>query len=176
MALRSAPVRVLLVLVVVLFAAGCGDDESSDTSTTASNTSEPTATDSGGSATTSSTAATGAAAGIEVADSDLGKILTSGGMTLYLFTADTDGTSTCYDSCADTWPPLLSEGDVEVGDGLDDSLFGTVARDEGGMQVTVDGAPLYFYANDAAAGDTNGQGIGDSWFVVGTDGAAIKGG
>jgi predicted lipoprotein with Yx(FWY)xxD motif len=39
----------------------------------------------------------------------------------------------------------------------------------------VNGWPLYFFANDAAPGDTNGQGVGDNWFVVGTDGEPIQG-
>jgi len=34
--------------------------------------------------------------------------------------------------------------------------------------------PLYRYAGDAAAGDTNGQGTGSVWYVVGADGQPIK--
>ena len=41
-------------------------------------------------------------------------------------------------------------------------------------QVTIDGWPLYFFANDAAPGDHNGQGVGGVWFVVGPDGAPIE--
>ena len=33
--------------------------------------------------------------------------------------------------------------------------------------------PLYYFAADAAAGDTTGQGVGEKWFVVGADGALI---
>jgi predicted lipoprotein with Yx(FWY)xxD motif len=51
----------------------------------------------------------------------------------------------------------------------------TAPRDDGGEQVVVNGWPLYFFANDAAPGDTNGQGVGDNWFVVGTDGEPIQG-
>ena len=88
---------------------------------------------------------------------------------------DNGGAPSCYDDCAATWPPLLADGDVAVADGLDAGLFATVARNDGGEQVTVDGWPLYFFANDTAPGDTNGQGVGDRWFVVGPDGAAIQG-
>jgi len=35
--------------------------------------------------------------------------------------------------------------------------------------------PLYRFAGDAAPGDTNGQGSGGSWFVIGTNGKLIKG-
>jgi predicted lipoprotein with Yx(FWY)xxD motif len=34
------------------------------------------------------------------------------------------------------------------------------------MQVAYDGAPLYYFAKDTQPGDTNGQGLGDTWFVA----------
>ena len=37
---------------------------------------------------------------------------------------------------------------------------------DGSLQVTYNGAPLYFYAKDAKTGDTLGQGAGNNWFVV----------
>ena len=43
------------------------------------------------------------------------------------------------------------------------------------MQVTYNGHPLYYFSGDQAPGDTNGQGIGDIWFVVSPAGDAIKG-
>ena len=33
--------------------------------------------------------------------------------------------------------------------------------------------PLYYFANDSAPGDLNGQAVGDVWFVVGADGELI---
>ena len=53
------------------------------------------------------------------------------------------------------------------------ALFASATRDDGDDQVTVDGWPLYFFSGDAAPGDTNGQGVGGIWYVVGPDGAAI---
>lgn len=110
---------------------------------------------------------------LQVADSDLGSILVDAdGMTLYLFQADTDGSSTCYEECATAWPALIDETPV-AGDGVDESLLGTTERDDGEVQVTYDGQPLYYFASDEAAGDTNGQGVGDVWYVVDPSGAAI---
>lgn len=181
MLVRSRSVRIVAALAALtLTAAACGDDDDSDVDASAQETTEATE-DSGAadpyggpSETTEATddAAAGGAA-VEVGDSDLGEILTSGGMTLYIFTPDDGGASTCYDDCAATWPPLIAEGDVTVGEDLDSAMFATVARDDGSEQVTVDGWPLYFFANDGAPGDVNGQGLGGNWWVVGPDGAAI---
>lgn len=88
------------------------------------------------------------------------------GMTLYTFKADTAGKSTCYDACADKWPAFLGDGaDVKPGAGVSGE-FGTTTRDDGSKQVTHEGQPLYYYADDAAAGDAKGQGIGGVWYIA----------
>ena len=127
-------------------------------------------------ATESATATTSAGAvTVMTSDSSLGTILVDAeGKTLYAFLSDTAGESTCYDDCAAAWPALLAEGEITVGEGLDDSMFSTVARTDGGSQVKVGEWPLYYFANDAAPGDVNGQGRGEVWFVVGTDGEPIR--
>jgi predicted lipoprotein with Yx(FWY)xxD motif len=111
-----------------------------------------------------------------VSDMALGKIVVDGtGKTLYAFTNDTAGESTCYDACAASWPPLVVTGDITPGAGLDAEDFGTTTRTDGSKQVTFYGMPLYWYAGDKAAGDTNGQGLNDKWYVVATTGELIKG-
>ncbi|HSL11744.1 MAG TPA: hypothetical protein VLA82_10570 [Actinomycetota bacterium] len=167
--------RTLLALLTaaVLLTAACSDDGGDDASSPAAGgdtaTEEPTATeaddDGGGTAT------------LEVSDSDLGEILVDAdGMTAYVFFSDEQGgESTCYDDCETAWPPILVDGDEPVaGDGVDDSLLGTTEREDGSTQVTYDGWPLYLFASDTAAGDTNGQGVGEVWYVVGPDGAPIE--
>ena len=96
------------------------------------------------------------------------------GMTLYLFTKDTENTSTCYDDCASAWPPLLTDGEAAVGEGLDASLLGTTERTDGTVQVTYNGWPLYHWAKDEAPGDTTGQDIGEVWYVVSPAGEAVQ--
>lgn len=118
------------------------------------------------------------AAGLAVADSSLGQIIVDGeGKTLYMFQPDEAGTPTCYDDCATAWPPLLAAdaASVSVATGLDQAKVSVVERTDGGTQVKYGTWPLYYFANDAAAGDTNGQGRNDVWFVVGPDGEPIKG-
>jgi predicted lipoprotein with Yx(FWY)xxD motif len=116
------------------------------------------------------------AATVAVADNpDHGEILTNAqGLTLYLFENDTGGTSTCTGDCAKTWPPLTTDGEPTAGEGADESLLGTTDRDDDTTQVTYDDQPLYTYSGDEEAGDTNGQGIGDRWYVVTPDGEAMK--
>jgi predicted lipoprotein with Yx(FWY)xxD motif len=120
-------------------------------------------------------AGAGGAATVMVADSALGQILVDGeGRTLYMFKPDTDGESTCYDDCEANWPPLTVTGDITVGEGLDAATFTTVDRTDGSTQVKAGAWPLYYFKNDAAAGDTNGQGQGDVWYVVSPAGEPIE--
>ena len=98
--------------------------------------------------------------------SEHGVILTDGeGMTLYLFTQDEEGESTCYDQCAEAWPPLIVEGSPTIPDGLPGE-FGTTERDGGSVQVTYNGMPLYYWQGDEEPGDATGHGVNDVWFVV----------
>jgi predicted lipoprotein with Yx(FWY)xxD motif len=113
---------------------------------------------------------------------DFGPILVDGdGFSLYLFMQDTQnsGASTCLDAdgCATEWPPLVTEGEPVAGEGVDETLLGTITRDDGSLQVTYNGWPLYLFAEDTAPGDTNGQGVdefGGLWFLVSTAGEAIQ--
>jgi predicted lipoprotein with Yx(FWY)xxD motif len=129
-----------------------------------------------GPTTTASAAAAAALPIVEVADNALGSIVVdSKGRTLYALTKDVDGTSTCVDGCAKAWPAVVVNGDIAVGDGLDKSQFSTVARADGTKQLKLGKWPLYYFSGDTAAGETNGQGSGGSWFVIGKDAKLIKG-
>ncbi len=125
-----------------------------------------------------SQAAPSAAAGgtIALATNPLGEIIVDGeGMTLYAFTPDTAGESTCYDDCATAWPPLLATdaAAISAGAGLDAAKLTTVDRTDGTKQVKYGDWPLYFFAEDAAAGDAKGQGLFDKWYVVDAAGELI---
>jgi len=110
-------------------------------------------------------------------DAKLGQILVDGkGMTVYLFVADTGTTSTCYTTCANIWPPVLTDGAPQAGTGTNKSLLGTTTRTDGKVEVTCAGHPLYYFIKDKKPGDTTGQGIngfGGLWWVVSPTGVAI---
>ena len=113
---------------------------------------------------------------IALATNTLGEIIVDAeGMTLYGFTPDTAGVSTCYDDCATAWPPLLvtDAAAASVGAGLDATKLTTVDRTDGTKQVKYGDWPLYHFANDAAAGDTNGQGLNNVWYVVDATGELV---
>lgn len=114
---------------------------------------------------------------VQIAESDeYGPILVdSACRTLYVFAQDVDGQPTCVDDCAANWPPLIvTDGSVPaLADELDPTLFGTADHPDGVM-LTVDGWPLYYFAGDAAPGDTNGQGVGGVWWLVTPDGTLLE--
>lgn len=96
-----------------------------------------------------------------------GKILVAqNGHTLYTFDEDTAGTSTCYGNCAANWPAytVTDQPTSSVG-----GTVGTVARTDGKMQVTFNGKPLYFYAQDDAPGQAFGDDRSGIWHVVKVD-------
>jgi len=117
-----------------------------------------------------------AAATVEVASSDLGDVLVDAeGNTLYMFVPDEEaGEPTCYEDCAEAWPAVEASEDPTAGDGVDQSLLGTAERTDGTQQVTYNDLPLYYFSGDEAAGDTNGQGLNDVWWVLSPEGEPIE--
>ena len=164
---RTRPVPVAgLVMLVVAGLAACGG------SPTTSAPDAPTAPFGTGTATTEPDSTDGAV--VREADSEHGRILVDGrGHTLYGFTRDTEGTSTCTGGCLDAWPPLVVE-DGTLPAGLDDWVFEVVPGPGDRPQLKAGQWPLYTYANDLAPGDTNGQGSGGVWFVVDPTGELIR--
>lgn len=113
---------------------------------------------------------------IALATNALGEIIVDAeGKTLYGFTPDSAGEPTCYDDCATAWPPLVvtDAAAISAGAGLDATKLTTVDRTDGTKQVKYGDWPLYHFASDAAAGDTNGQGLFDRWYVVDAAGERI---
>ena len=125
----------------------------------------------------SSAPATSGAAKLSTATvGNFGKVVVDGaGRTLYVYDVDTakPSKSNCNGACATAWPPLLAGTGSPQVSGVSASLVGTVTRSDGTKQITLAGWPLYYYANDAKAGDATGQAVGGTWWVVGANGQKI---
>ncbi|MFD7441810.1 hypothetical protein [Streptomyces sp. NPDC059909] len=111
---------------------------------------------------------------------DLNPVVVNGaGFTLYRFDKDTANPSKadCNGECATTWPPVVvAPGGKIFIDGVKKSDVGVVKRDDGNLQVTIGGWPVYRFSKDLKPGDTNGQGVGGTWFGVTPDGRKAGGG
>ncbi|MFF9060757.1 SCO0930 family lipoprotein [Streptomyces sp. NPDC101213] len=189
---RSASLVASAVAVLALTTA-CGQESGSAASSQNVGVTAPAGTVAGvgtgygsvGAGTSPSASAPAAAGGAQAetagqlavsANAELGKVLIdAAGMTLYRFDADTaePPRSSCDGDCATTWPPVPAD-DATAGDGVDKSLLGEVTRSDGSKQLTVDGWPVYRYAKDTNAGDTNGQGVNGKWFALAPDGKKAK--
>ncbi|WP_338749332.1 hypothetical protein [Bacillus sp. FJAT-52991] len=103
-------------------------------------------------------------------DEKVGEYLAdSEGMALYYFKKDESESSNCSGDCLKNWPPFTA-AEFEVPSGFDKADFGTITRkDTGEEQVTYKGYPLYYFANDKAKGDVNGQGVKDVWYIVNSE-------
>jgi predicted lipoprotein with Yx(FWY)xxD motif len=122
----------------------------------------------------------GTATSVDLAKTDLGKVLVDGkGRTLYLFEADKGTKSACDGACAAVWPPVTTTGRPDAGPGVAASKLGTTKRDDGSTGVTYNGHPLYTFEGDGSPGQTSGQGLDDfgaEWYVLGSAGNAVEAG
>jgi predicted lipoprotein with Yx(FWY)xxD motif len=181
--MRNQIVSAIGAAGIGLLMAACSSGSSTTTSSPAA-ASPASSTAAAAPATTqaSSPAATGQASGaasvsLATISGIPGKALVgSNGRTLYLFQADTNGTSACTGACAAAWPPDIVTGQPQAGSGVSQALLGTITRPDGTMQVTYNGHPLYYFTADTAGGVAHGQGVkafGAEWYVVGVSGSKI---
>jgi len=99
-------------------------------------------------------------------------LVASTGRTIYLFTNDSVGHTTCTGGCAQNWPPVAAGAALAVGHGVTATL-GSITRPDGSHQLTVNGHPVYTFAGDSATGQSNGQRVGGRWFVLGPAGQRV---
>jgi predicted lipoprotein with Yx(FWY)xxD motif len=155
--------------IALLGAAACTTPASTTTPTQAATVAPPTTAPT--TAATQPAATTAAAVTVEAKSvGSAGTILVAGsnGMTVYVFTQDVkdSGKSNCTDACLATWPALtVAAGETPTGGSGVTGTLGTITRaDDGTLQVTYNGKPLYFFKNDHAPGDLNG--VYENWETV----------
>jgi predicted lipoprotein with Yx(FWY)xxD motif len=107
-------------------------------------------------------------------DSEFGRVLfDANGQVIYVFEIDRRNRSNCTsEECVEAWPPVLTVQEPSAGAGVDARLLGTIRRDDGSVQVTYNGRPLYFYAHEAP-GEIKCHNVdlhGGLWWVVTTRG------
>lgn len=117
------------------------------------------------------------AAQIVAKDSEFGTVLfDANGQVVYAFEADRRNTSNCTsEECVTAWPPVLTRDAPTAGKGARANLLGTIRRDDGSMQVTYAGRPLYFYEHEAP-GEIKCHEVdihGGLWWVVAPDGVPV---
>jgi predicted lipoprotein with Yx(FWY)xxD motif len=161
---RSASRRLTLAAVAMAAAAvlaACGSSSTNTAGTTASG----------------SGSGDGEAETIGTASGDHGTYLTADdGRAVYLWMADKGSASSCSGACAAVWPPVLTDGAPKASQSAVAADLGTLTRSDGKTQVTYQGHPLYYFASDTKAGQTNGQGsdgFGAKWWLLDPTGAAI---
>ena len=104
-------------------------------------------------------------------------LASSQGMTLYYYSADKphSGMSSCGGSCATTWPPLT--GTVQAPSGVTlPGAIGSITRQGGVHQVTINGYPVYTYVGDKTAGQVMGNGMAGEWHVIKLTASMARGG
>jgi predicted lipoprotein with Yx(FWY)xxD motif len=121
----------------------------------------------------------GGPAMVKMTSSSEGRVLVDAqGRSLYLFDKDERGESYCSGACAAVWPPFETDSTPRAAGGLSSAALGTVKRDDGDLQVTYHGHPLYYYAADASTpGRTKGEEVdqfGAAWYLVDPQGKAVE--
>ncbi|MDR6170419.1 hypothetical protein [Curtobacterium sp. SORGH_AS_0776] len=118
----------------------------------------------------------GAGGSITTASTSLGTIIVDGtGLTAYYYDKDTPGagTSACTGGCAAAWPAIeagTTKSDVVGVTGK----IGTITGVDGKPQITINGRPIYTYAEDTKPGGVTGEGVGGVWYAVNPDGSEHK--
>ncbi|WP_285113630.1 hypothetical protein [Leifsonia sp. fls2-241-R2A-40a] len=158
-ALTAAAAAVLLALAACSSGGGAGTGYSGSSSSSSS----------------SSSSGSSSAAVLKTGSTSLGTVVVGGkGLTAYVFDKDTpnSGMSVCSGACAAQWPAIEADSDHPTVQGVTGTI-GTITGVDGKKQVTLDGRPLYTFAQDTSVGDVTGQGFAGIWWVVAPDGTKI---
>jgi predicted lipoprotein with Yx(FWY)xxD motif len=175
--------RFLTCVVVLAALAGCGGDEDDDQASppvpaataTADATPEPPAGENAAALAKRPAGEAGlrvpaTRARVVAKASEFGRVLfDANGQVVYVFEPDSRNRSACTsDDCVEAWPPMLTKEPPTAGAGVDAAMLGTIQRDDGSLQVTYAGRPLYFYEHEGP-GEIRCHNVdlhGGLWWVV----------
>jgi predicted lipoprotein with Yx(FWY)xxD motif len=119
-----------------------------------------------------------AAPKVAAAPSRFGTILFDGrGFVLYAFTRDGSRRSACAGACAKAWPPYIVKSRPIAATGITASSIGTTRRNDGRLQATYHGRPLYYYVGDRQPRQILCQNVsefGGLWLVVRPNGTLVR--
>lgn len=103
-------------------------------------------------------------------------LVDASGNALYALEGNKGG-GKCDATCESAWPPVMAHSSrPNPAPGMPPGMLGALPDDDGALQMTYDGNPLYRYSGDMGQASTAGQGVNDKWghwYLVGTDGALI---
>jgi predicted lipoprotein with Yx(FWY)xxD motif len=120
------------------------------------------------------------AATVALRHTSLGTILvSSSGLTLYVFTRDHTNQNSCVhiSGCASAWPALQSSGAPSAGAGVQASLLSTIRLSGAVKQVTYAGHPLYLFSGEDRPGGTGyvgQQAFGGAWYAINAAGHEVR--
>ncbi|WP_128380710.1 SCO0930 family lipoprotein [Streptomyces cavernae] len=114
-------------------------------------------------------------------DPELGEIvIDKNGKTVYRFLKDSQWpmATKCTGACLEKWP-VVAPVDEKDTKGIDlqgstpNQGYVVFNRPDGIKQQSIDCVPIYTFAQDKKPGDTNGQGVGGTWYAIRPDGSAV---
>jgi predicted lipoprotein with Yx(FWY)xxD motif len=166
---RTRSTRVAGVLLLALVSVGCGSGNGNGG--TGPEEAPPTAPSSPSAPTEAPTSEAPTSAGTRItsATSDFGTVLWGPEQqVVYIWEKEPTRTATCYDDCAEVWPPVLTDGKPVAAGDVDPAKLGTTTRQDGSTQVTYNDHPLYYYAHEGP-GEVKCHDVathGGLWWVV----------
>jgi predicted lipoprotein with Yx(FWY)xxD motif len=163
---------------LALIAAGCGSDDSSKETTTEAAAAETTTPEPEPAEPASEPKPKPKPKGtaLTTAGSQFGDVLFDEDQrAIYIFDKEQSSESECYGDCAVEWPPVLTKGDPQAEGAVKSGKLGTTKRDDGKLQVTYEGQPLYYYHDDpdGVVGCHTVPGFGGLWLAIDASGAAV---
>lgn len=163
----------LLLALAALLIGGCGgdgDDNSGRDATAASESRETTETSEAQEAAAKEDSVEERAIVNSIGLPRVGYILIDQRQfTLYGFSRDRNGKSSCYGACAKTWRPMLTEERPAIAYGAYGDYAHMTRRRDGSMQVVYAGHPAYYYVGDKRRHESNGEGVrefGGVWRAI----------